>query len=151
MYSPSDKKLVHLNDPETHSLGQKLKAFASLDFLGQEVSAEIAQKIAECAIDPQTHEPITTLAQVAAEKRELKPVTKKATQTRTLNKMVPPPIKSLQQFSFKHSAAAIPSDEPTEVKQMITGDTTTQKQESQLSQFFPDAKTQQSPTTNSLA
>ena len=55
VYCPLKQNLVHLNDPKTHSLGKLLQNYASLDFLGKQMSESIAQRIAKGEIDPMTH------------------------------------------------------------------------------------------------
>jgi hypothetical protein len=42
VFSPTERKLVHLNDPETHSHGKFLKNYPSLDFLGKQMPDDIA-------------------------------------------------------------------------------------------------------------
>lgn len=54
VYCPTEKKLVHLHDPETHELGKRLLNYISLDFLGQRMPEDVARKIAKGEIDPMT-------------------------------------------------------------------------------------------------
>lgn len=41
VYCPERKRMVHLNDPETHPLGQTLAQHENLDFLGKEIEEEL--------------------------------------------------------------------------------------------------------------
>lgn len=45
---------MHLNDPETHPMGNALAEQETLDFLGREIDEEIVKQIARCQIDPDT-------------------------------------------------------------------------------------------------
>ena len=56
VYCPERKRMVHLNDPETHPLGQTLASHENLDFLGKEIEEELIKKIARCQVDPETHQ-----------------------------------------------------------------------------------------------
>ena len=55
VFSPTEHKLVHLNDPATHSHGRLLKNYPSLDFLGKQMPDDIALAIAKGDIDPMSH------------------------------------------------------------------------------------------------
>ena len=56
VYCPEKREIVHLHDPETHELGPLLKKHTDLDFLGTVLDSDIARQVAECVIDPITHE-----------------------------------------------------------------------------------------------
>ena len=56
VYCPEKREIVHLHDPETHELGPLLKKHTDLDFLGTQLDSDIAKQVAECVIDPITHE-----------------------------------------------------------------------------------------------
>jgi len=55
VFSPTERKLVHLHDPAKHPLGKLLKNYVSLDFLGKQMPDDIAQLIAKGDIDPMSH------------------------------------------------------------------------------------------------
>ena len=63
------KKLVHLNDPDTHTLGALLANEKDKEFLGKMIEPIVAQRIARCEIDPLSHENYTELRE---RRRELK-------------------------------------------------------------------------------
>jgi exonuclease-1 len=42
VFSPTERKLVHLHDPAKHPLGKLLKNYVSLDFLGKPMADDVA-------------------------------------------------------------------------------------------------------------
>ena len=52
VYSPSEKDLVHLNDPVSHKNGHLLRNYSDLSFLGERILKELAHGIAKGEIDP---------------------------------------------------------------------------------------------------
>lgn len=56
VFSPDKNELIHLNDPETHPLGELLSKHDSTDFLGQKIDKELAVSICRGDIDPITRE-----------------------------------------------------------------------------------------------
>lgn len=51
-----------MNDPETHPLGKLLQNYPTLDFLGKQMTDEVASAIAKGEIDPMSHRKYETPA-----------------------------------------------------------------------------------------
>lgn len=54
VYCPKREEIVHLNDPDTHPLGALLINYDDLDFLGEKLDKEIANKVCKGELDPIT-------------------------------------------------------------------------------------------------
>lgn len=51
MYSEQENKLVHLQDPKDHPLGELLQKFENLDFLGEQIEPEILRLVVKGEFD----------------------------------------------------------------------------------------------------
>lgn len=61
VYSEQDNKLVHLQDPKDHPLGELLQSFENLDFLGEQIESETLRLVVKGEFDLTLNQPINFL------------------------------------------------------------------------------------------
>ena len=54
VFCPDKRELIHLNDPEKHPMGEALKTYPSLNFLGEKLPHDLTLAIALGHVDPCT-------------------------------------------------------------------------------------------------
>ena len=52
-------------------MGPVLKTYDNWDFLGANLDSEIAKKVANCEIDPMTHQPLKLMVEASEERLQL--------------------------------------------------------------------------------